>query len=130
MCQLESIPSSSLVHKNSLVNDQHLDSDDMTMDPINGGSSLNNNPSHASKQRLRWTHELHERFVDAVAQLGGPDRATPKGVLRVMGVQGLTIYHVKSHLQKYRLAKYLPDSSSDADKKETGDMISNLDGSS
>ncbi|KAB5551445.1 hypothetical protein DKX38_008756 [Salix brachista] len=133
MCQLESIPSSSLVHKNSLVNDQHLDSDDMTMDPINGGSSLNNNLSHASKQRLRWTHELHERFVDAVAQLGGPDRATPKGVLRVMGVQGLTIYHVKSHLQKYRLAKYLPDSSSDgkqADKKETGDMISNLDGSS
>uniref|UniRef100_A0A5B6ZQX6 HTH myb-type domain-containing protein n=2 Tax=Davidia involucrata TaxID=16924 RepID=A0A5B6ZQX6_DAVIN len=103
------------------------------MDPIGGGNSLNSNPSLASKQRLRWTHELHDRFVDAVSQLGGPDRATPKGVLRVMGVQGLTIYHVKSHLQKYRLAKYLPDSSSDGkkgDKKDSGDMLSSLDGSS
>ena len=27
------------------------------------------------KPRLRWTAELHERFVDAVTQLGGPDSA-------------------------------------------------------
>ncbi|KAL0443112.1 UNVERIFIED_CONTAM: Myb family transcription factor IPN2 [Sesamum latifolium] len=57
------------------------------------------------KPRLRWTVELHERFVDAVTQLGRPDKATPKTIMRVMGVKGLTLYHLKSHLQKFRLGK-------------------------
>ncbi|GMI93249.1 hypothetical protein like AT2G01060 [Hibiscus trionum] len=130
MYQPKTAPGSSLGRNSSLVHGRHLDCGATTMDAVGGGNSHPNNPNLASKQRLRWTHELHERFVDAVAQLGGPDRATPKGVLRVMGVQGLTIYHVKSHLQKYRLAKYLPDSSSDGkmpDKNDTGDMLPNLD---
>ncbi|XP_051129112.1 protein PHR1-LIKE 3-like [Andrographis paniculata] len=57
------------------------------------------------KPRLRWTADLHERFVDAVTQLGGASKATPKAIMRTMGVKGLTLFHLKSHLQKYRLGK-------------------------
>lgn len=61
--------------------------------------------SSDAKPRLKWTPELHLRFVDAVNQLGGADKATPKSLMRVMGIHGLTLYHLKSHLQKYRLGK-------------------------
>ncbi|KAH7843759.1 hypothetical protein Vadar_020423 [Vaccinium darrowii] len=53
----------------------------------------------SGKDRLKWTEELHDLFEKAVTRLGGPDRATPKGIKRDMGIPELTIYHVKSHLQ-------------------------------
>ena len=55
------------------------------------------------KHRLRWTPDLHANFVSAVETLGGPKKATPKAILREMGVAGMTVCHVKSHLQKFRM---------------------------
>lgn len=54
------------------------------------------------KPRVVWTPELHKKFVNAVNQIG-LDRAVPKRILDLMGVENLTRENVASHLQKYRL---------------------------
>ncbi|PWA64956.1 Homeodomain-like protein [Artemisia annua] len=83
-----------------------------------GGSSSNSTVEENDKKpsirpyvrsklpRLRWTNDLHLRFVQAVERLGGQDRATPKMVLQLMNIKGLHIAHVKSHLQMYRSKKF------------------------
>ncbi|KAK7339884.1 hypothetical protein VNO77_20570 [Canavalia gladiata] len=95
------------------------------------GLSRLDDGSTTGKERLRWTQDLHERFVEAVNRLGGPDRATPKGILKgmkAMGVSEINIYHVKSHLQKYRISKLIPESPTRGknEKRSMSDILPNF----
>ncbi|KAH9301740.1 hypothetical protein KI387_013323, partial [Taxus chinensis] len=93
-----------------------------------GGNILISTPAEVNKKRMKWTPELHDRFLQAVNRLGGADRATPKGILKLMDLEGLTIYHVKSHLQKYRFAKLAPNyGEGKADKRRNSLETSSLD---
>ena len=67
-----------------------------------GGDENEDDSSALKKPRVVWSAELHQQFVTAVNQLG-IDKAVPKRILDLMGVQGLTRENVASHLQKYRL---------------------------
>lgn len=37
------------------------------------GSTRSDGSATTGKERLRWTQQLHDRFVEAVNRLGGPD---------------------------------------------------------
>ncbi|KAG6526463.1 two-component response regulator ORR23-like [Zingiber officinale] len=56
----------------------------------------------AQRKRLRWTEELHHKFLATVHTLG-LNKAVPKKIIELMKVDDLTLDHVSSHFQKYKL---------------------------
>lgn len=122
--------------KNSLDSYLHDDGEEESeskevVELKDGGSCSNSTVEESDKKpsvrpyvrskmpRLRWTNDLHLRFVQAVERVGGQERATPKLVLQLMNIKGLHIAHVKSHLQMYR-SKKIEDPSQVADPRNEG----------
>lgn len=60
------------------------------------------NDSSTKKARVVWSVDLHQKFVNAVNQIGF-DKVGPKKILDLMNVPGLTRENIASHLQKYRM---------------------------
>jgi SHAQKYF class myb-like DNA-binding protein len=73
--------------------EMEADQDDDDNDNETGG---------VKKSRLVWTQELHNRFINALSQLGLRN-AVPKSILSLMNVEGMSRENVASHLQKYRI---------------------------
>ncbi|WCJ37301.1 Homeodomain-like superfamily protein [Euphorbia peplus] len=103
----------SLLYESEYVNSDNFHPPPMTMNPTD--------------RRIQWTHELQERFTRAIEWLGGPAKATPSNILYLMRVTGLTLDHIKSHLQTCR--KNL-DRDSTKISKSAGDVFANLDSES
>ncbi|XP_064948580.1 protein PHR1-LIKE 3 isoform X2 [Musa acuminata AAA Group] len=61
-------------------------------------------PSAIPVPSFRQTRSVQRRAKRDGHQLDRAE-ATPKAIMRTMGVKGLTLFHLKSHLQKYRLGK-------------------------
>ncbi|KAL1191094.1 Myb family transcription factor MOF1 [Cardamine amara subsp. amara] len=93
------------VEKNNQEEESSVEDEDQVTNSNNVRQYVRSN-----MPRLRWTPDLHLSFVRAVQRLGGPHRATPKLVLQMMNLKGLSIAHVKSHLQMYRSKKLEPSS--------------------
>ncbi|KAM3214677.1 hypothetical protein ACQJBY_066923 [Aegilops geniculata] len=70
------------------------------------GSNENKESTQAStthkNTRVKWTIELHNKFLEAINQIG-LDKAAPNKILELMNVDCLTRHNIASHLQKYRL---------------------------
>ncbi|XP_071694757.1 two-component response regulator ARR12-like [Rutidosis leptorrhynchoides] len=65
---------------------------------IGNGNHNFNDMNISKKTYVQWTEELHQKFLNAVHQIG-KESCYPRQILDHMGVPGLTRAQVASHLQ-------------------------------
>ncbi|KAL1217550.1 Two-component response regulator ARR18 [Cardamine amara subsp. amara] len=95
-------PSGSKKRKEKVSDSGDEDDSDREDEDGDGNEQDGEESSARKKPRVVWSQELHQKFVNAVQQLG-LDKAVPKKILDLMNIENLTRENVASHLQKYRL---------------------------
>ncbi|KAG2614115.1 hypothetical protein PVAP13_4KG379702, partial [Panicum virgatum] len=78
--------------------------------------------------RVTWTVELHEKFLDAIDVLGD-NYATPEKIRKLMNVKGLTCKHISSHLQKHWSRKRNANQGGQHQRNASTKLVSELIGS-
>lgn len=92
------VPSSSNTGKSSSssaspqdIKRKRMDSSSTSLSPRSSSDDVSTAASMKSKkQRLSWTNELHDSFVEAVQKLGLAN-AAPKAIKNLMGVSHITV---------------------------------------
>ncbi|KAG7036225.1 Myb family transcription factor PHL11, partial [Cucurbita argyrosperma subsp. argyrosperma] len=102
--------------------------------PYENGVLMTRDP----KPRLRWTADLHDRFVDAVTKLGGPGkgivffRSNSQVCVKIDGFKGLDFVPLEEpfaepfNLQKYRLGLQTRKQNVAEQRNENSGTISNF----
>uniref|UniRef100_A0A453T3X6 Response regulatory domain-containing protein n=2 Tax=Aegilops tauschii subsp. strangulata TaxID=200361 RepID=A0A453T3X6_AEGTS len=94
------------VHPGTLARNK----DSKTKSNEKDGSNENKESTRASttqkNTRVKWTIELHNKFLEAINQIG-LDKAAPNKILELMNVDCLTRHNIASHLQVYFLSSFL-----------------------
>ncbi|XP_028088032.1 two-component response regulator ARR18-like [Camellia sinensis] len=70
---------------------------------VQAGTDQNPSAQKKKKKRVSWTVVLHNKFVDAVRQLG-VDKAVAKEILQIMNEPMISQESVANHLRKYKNA--------------------------
>ncbi|KAF8669830.1 hypothetical protein HU200_051004 [Digitaria exilis] len=112
-----------IIERNNLSN---AGSNEFEVPEVGKGQGCSKKPG-----RVKWTIELHEKFLDALEVLGdkckGLTDATPVKILKLMNVKCLTSKQIASHLQKHRLhqrnAKEGGQSQKNASMKPVSELI-------
>ncbi|XP_044423232.1 two-component response regulator ORR25 [Triticum aestivum] len=111
------------VHPGTLAKNKDSKSKSNEKDSSNENKESTRASTTHKNTRVKWTTDLHNKFLEAINQIG-LDKVAPNKILELMNVDCLTRHNIASHLQKYRLYlnRVKPNSLGDASERQNSSM--------